>query len=82
MDDVQVVDCPHCGGSFVVIEAACRIFRHGVLKNGGTQVNPHASKEECEYLIQNDLIWGCGKPFQIILSEDGVYRSAVVCDYI
>ena len=29
-------------------------------------MNPHASKEECKKLLENDLIYGCACPLQII----------------
>jgi hypothetical protein len=34
------------------------------------------NKEACEELVKNDLIYGCGKPFQIVKNE------AIICDYI
>ena len=59
--------CPHCEGGFQVNtkQFNCRIFRHGIYKEGGMQVDPHLSKEKCDYLSKNDLMWGCGKPFEI-----------------
>lgn len=72
----MIVTCPHCL-LYVLIEALnCGIFRHGILKSDNSQIPPHASKNECDSLIANDLIIGCGKPFQI------VEENAVVCDYI
>jgi hypothetical protein len=40
-------------------------------------MNPHASEEECTTAIREELIYGCGKPFQV--DCDNV---AVACDYI
>ena len=37
-------------------------------------------KENCNYLIKNDLIFGCGKPFRII-TNNSTY-IAIICDYI
>jgi hypothetical protein len=52
MDDYIVIKCPHCHEEIVVMkeEINCAIFRHGVLKATGQQINPHASKEECDEL--------------------------------
>jgi hypothetical protein len=71
--------CPHCGGAFQVNirQFNCRIFRHGILKKTGKQINPHLPKEKCDNLRENDLIWGCGKPFKITTTND-----VVKCDYI
>ena len=44
------------------------------------QINPHETEENCNYLIKNDLIFGCGKPFRII-TNDTKY-IAIICDYI
>jgi hypothetical protein len=44
-------------------------------------MNPHESKENCDSLIKNNLIYGCGKPFKIIYNEEGAL-VAVVCEYI
>ena len=92
-DQAYVFSCPHCLGSVVVhvSEVNCQIFRHAVLKNSGqqqqvnaqvnAQVNPHASKEELEYLVENDLVYGCGRPFRMF-QENGVWSYVDVCDYI
>ena len=81
-----VVQCPHCKYPILIEELNCRIFRHGVFKINGTQINPHASKELCDFYVQNDLILGCSKPFQIIQNENSINNDdtfiAVICDYI
>lgn len=71
------VDCPHCKGTVEVIDLNCRIFRHGILKATGQQIDPHACKPVCDDLFLKGLIYGCGKPFRV--SDDGV---AEVCEYI
>ena len=76
-----VLPCPHCQDCILIEQLNCRIFRHAVLKATNTQINPHASQEECEQFIQKDLIYGCGKPFKVIDTDDGQLR-AVICDYI
>ena len=72
-----IVNCPHCNDFIIIEELNCRIFRHATYKNSGLQINPHASKEECDQLIANDLIFGCGKPFRI--NDD---NNIEICDYI
>jgi hypothetical protein len=85
-DNVYIFNCPHCLGSIVVQcqDVNCQIFRHAVLKNEGTQVNPHASRQELQVLKNNDLLYGCGGPFRMIKDpEHSVHWShAVACDYI
>lgn len=73
-----IVQCPHCENDIFIMrsEINCAIFRHAVLKSNNQQINPHAPKEECEYLINNNMIYGCGKPFRIVNDK------AIICDYI
>ena len=81
-DFTIIVQCPNCY-EFVVVkksELNCKIFRHGILKSNYEQIDPHLPKEECDKLIKNDLIFGCGKPFKIL--EDSNKYSAIICDYI
>jgi hypothetical protein len=68
--------CPHCGIYIEVIEMNCKIFRCGIYKKDGTQINSHLSKEECEKL--GDTIWGCGGAF----CYDEEKKIMVKCDYI
>jgi hypothetical protein len=60
---VQILECPHCGGGFLVEELNCGIFRHGLHDATGTQLPPHASEDECRQALAANT--GCGKPFQI-----------------
>jgi len=76
-----VVTCPHCQDPIFIDALNCCIFRHGVLKTNGKQINPHSSKELCDFYINKNMIYGCGKPFQIIRNLDGEY-NAVICEYI
>jgi hypothetical protein len=75
--------CPHCQGMIIVLpnELNCRIFRHGVYISNGEPIPPHASKEECDRLVSENMIHGCGKPFRVIQQVDGS-ELAVECDYI
>lgn len=66
----QIFTCPHCNGMVVVPKGQ---FRHAIYKvtiNNiiveNKQVDPHATKEHCDYLIENDCVYGCCKPVQII----------------
>jgi hypothetical protein len=77
-----VVECPHCKHYIYVFsnELNCHIFRHGIFKNNFQQIDPHLSKEKCDYLFKSGLIYGCGKPFKIIKENDNY--KAIICDYI
>jgi hypothetical protein len=91
MDSSMIlIYCPHCNCSILIEQINCGIFRCGILKENGTQIPPHASKTVCDELLSRELIWGCGKPFQIqkinaqIQDEQKTLEQyrAVVCDYI
>lgn len=75
-------NCPHCELLIIINikEINCGIFRHGVLKNNLEQINPHECKLNCDTLVNKDLIYGCGKPFQIIKQNDNYIIE--ICDYI
>ena len=76
-----IITCPHCNDSILIEQLNCKIFRHGILKSNNTQINPHANEEECCYYINNNLIYGCGKPFKIVENENNELTS-VICEYI
>lgn len=71
--------CPHCDENIIILQKDinCGIFRHGVFKNSMVQLNPHASKDECDRVLKENLIYGCGKPFRI--THD---KKLIICDYI
>ena len=71
------VTCPHCKEIVWIQELNCRIFRHGILKINGVQMDPHSPKELCDALASNGHIYGCGKPFLI-----NINLEAVICEYI
>ena len=80
MQEEPIVICPHCK-EFVLIEKLnCAIFRHGIFKSTGKQIKAHSSKELCDFYIEKNLIYGCGKPFKII-NNNGKLESEI-CDYI
>jgi hypothetical protein len=81
-----ILECPHCNGTIIVLEKQlnCKIFRHGIFKQNGEQIDPHLKKEECERLLRDKKIWGCGKPFKVfesIKNQQKIYK-AEPCDYI
>jgi hypothetical protein len=79
-EEEPILICPHCK-EFVIIEKLnCGIFRHGILKSNGQQINPHEPKNLCDYYFINNLIYGCGKPFQIIKNREKF--EIQICDYI
>jgi len=74
------VKCPHCEDYVVIEQINCAIFRHGVLKSNLVQINPHLPKTECDKLKEQDLIYGCGKPFRVIRENNE--WIGIVCEYI
>lgn len=75
------VTCPHCQCSVEILEINCAIFRHAVFKHNNQQLNPHASKQECDRLAEQGAIYGCGKPFRVVSKGNNEYE-AIQCDYI
>jgi hypothetical protein len=76
-----IVICPNCGDFILIEQLNCCIFRHGVFISTNQQIDPHASKDLCEYYSKNKLIYGCGKPYKIITNDKNEY-IAINCDYI
>jgi len=72
--------CPHCDSGIQVSEKEinCNIFRHGIMKKTGKQINPHAKDDECKILINNDLVYGCCGMFSFIRNSEGVIEYADV----
>ena len=73
-----IINCPNCNICIEIIQLNCRIFRCGIYKNTFTQIPPHLPKVECDRLIDQDVIYGCGKPFRML--EDNT--TPIKCDYI
>lgn len=80
-ENEMIVVCPHCEKPVLIEKINCGIFRHAVLIATGEQVSPHLNEEGCETLIQNKLVYGCCKPFQIIKTCENVFKIQV-CGYI
>ena len=49
----MIVICPHCQIPVEILEINCAIFRHAIYKDTFKQIDPHLSKERCDYLINN-----------------------------
>lgn len=83
-DKCYIFQCPHCEiyTQVPINEINCQIFRHGIMKSNGCQVNPHASKEDCDDLIIKNLVYGCCKPFKMYRGTDGSYEYVDICNYI
>jgi hypothetical protein len=78
-----VFTCKHCNENFIVNknDFNCKILRHGVIKNTLLPINPHESKENCDMLFNNNLIFGCGKPLIIVQKNNNDY-DVEICEYI
>ena len=79
-----MIKCPHCNEYIIIYKKDfnCKIFRHGVYKNNNKQINPHLNKNECDRLFKEGLIYGCGKPFKLIINEQENKYLTEICDYI
>jgi hypothetical protein len=77
----KLITCPHCNDYIIISELNCGIFRCGIYKKSNEQLDPHLSEENCKKLIKKDLIYGCSKPFQIIVQDNGDWIIQM-CDYI
>ena len=75
-----VVMCPSCETPVLIEQMNCAIFRHGIFKQYATQIPPHSSQVDCDAFVKNGLIYGCGKPFTIVI-VDGL-PVAEHCGYI
>ena len=82
MDTLCIVKCPHCDQQIEILEINCAIFRHGVFKHSGEQIDPHSSEEMCNKYVEENLIYGCGKPFRIVKNNDTNEIYVEKCDYI
>jgi hypothetical protein len=76
----MIVKCPHCNENIIIEQINCAIFRHGIYKHNLQQIDPHLNKERCDELINNNKIFGCGKPF-LIKKINNIWESEI-CDYI
>ncbi len=81
-DEDYVFQCLHCKQPFVIAakDFNCKILRHGVFRVTNQPMNPHAAKEECERLVKEEKIYGCGKPLRIVKQNESYILE--ICDYI
>lgn len=81
-----IAKCPHCNEEILIYscEINCGIFRHGIFKDSMQQIDPHLPQEYCKRLLEEDKIFGCGKPFKIdkIIIDDHINYKLDICDYI
>lgn len=77
-----ILECPNCKDLFIVTnkDINCAIFRHAVYKHNMEPIDPHSTKIKCETLINQNLIYGCSKPFKLVFTDNKY--SAEICDYI
>ncbi len=77
-----IFQCVHCQEFFVLAKKDfnCKILRHGVMKATGQPMDPHAPETECKRLVQEGLIYGCGKPMRVIVNGETITVEA--CDYL
>jgi hypothetical protein len=75
-----VINCPHCDEHIFIEQLNCCIFRHGHFKLNNEQIDQHSSKELCDNYVNQNIIYGCGKPFKITVSNDKYIVEK--CDYI
>ena len=76
-------DCPVCMRDFGLSyrvkikqsELACGVFRHAIWKHTRCAINPHESREMCESLFRNGLVYGCAKPFILRQKQSGDYEA-------
>jgi hypothetical protein len=70
---MECMECPTCGIGIEIISVNCGIFRCGVYKSTGVQIDPHMPKVQCDAI--KDQIYGCATPFKWV---DG---KLVKCGY-
>ena len=58
--------CPHCGLVSEIEQLNCGIFRCGYYRENLLQIPPHLSQTECEELVKEHKIYGCGKGWKFV----------------
>ena len=63
-----VVHCPHCGlpAPVTATDIDNGAIYHGTLKKNGRQLRDRVPADWVQYLRDNDMIYGCGKPFLVV----------------
>ena len=80
--DGIIVTCPHCQLPFEVEEGNCLVFRHAVDKKTLAPIAPHTPQAECEKLLREEKILGCGKPLRLAYDKAARLWIGEICDYI
>lgn len=82
MNDYCIFNCPTCSCMIQIFkkDLNCHIFRHGIFKSNGKQINPHSDEKTVLGYISQDLIYGCGHPFKIENKDSKLAIS--VCEWI
>lgn len=78
--EINILVCPNCNDFVIISKKNCGIFRHGIIKKNGKQIPSHASKQQCDNYVRENKIYGCGKPFRIIIVDSKF--TTEICDYI
>lgn len=67
-----IVICPNCDEPIIIEKIRCGVFRHGVYKKNNKNIHPHTNKKKCDELVRKKMIYGCGKPFQVIILQNEI----------
>lgn len=81
IEEKIILQCPYCEDYFIIYkkELNCKIIRHGSYKIDYKQIDAHLCKDECDRLKKENLIYGCGKPCEII-EENNIFK-VIKCNY-
>ena len=72
-DGNLIFNCPHCD-KYIIIPLSSlngnENFIHAIFINNYEQVDPNLTEIECQYLLENNMVFGCCKKFKIIRQND------------
>ena len=74
---MSLIKCPNCNLPILIESINCGIYRCGVFRSNGQPVYPHAPRIECEFYVNNQLIYGCANPFKYNGKD-----PPEICEYI
>lgn len=84
--EFYIFKCPYddCDGQIIINknEINCKIFRHAILKKTMAQISQHATKNECDSYLQNEEVYGCARPFCLVIDQETNKIKVEICDYI
>ena len=78
LKNIKLIKDNVCVNNFIADELLEEMIEQKILSINPQQIQPHLPQQECEFLKNNNLIYGCGKPFKI--TENGT--KVEKCDYI